>query len=243
MVGDAGHRHPAQGLAGVLAGEGELQQARQQDRVLEEEFVEVAQPVEQHPVGMGRLEFHVVAQHRGEGGRVQQGMVVPAGQISIRARLDRRLRGQVRRRRGLSGVGGRGRSVLAAAAPGPGAGIGQQGLLVELVPARRCRLGGTPEGLRPKQVPLQARIVRERQLLLDIPGHGPVAWSLMIVRGLPGGPTTCESRAEGGAVVAIPRGRMAQAQYQPALLAMQILNTLTVLALVLLNWGMSFFVV
>ena len=102
---------------------------------------------------------------------------------------------------------------------------------------------GTPEGLRPKQVALQARIVRERQLLLDIPGHGPVVWSLSIVRGLPGGPTTCEAGAGGGAVVAVTRGRMANAQSQPALLAMQILNTLTVLALVLLNWGMSFFVV
>ena len=55
VVGDARHRHPAEGLSRVLAGEGELQQAREQDRVLEEEFVEVPQAVEQHPVGMGRL--------------------------------------------------------------------------------------------------------------------------------------------------------------------------------------------
>ena len=83
VVGQARHRHPPQALAGILARQGQLQQARQQDRVLKEALKEVPQPVEQHPLWLGRLELHVVAQHRGQGGRIHQAVVVPAGQIRI----------------------------------------------------------------------------------------------------------------------------------------------------------------
>ena len=194
VVGDARHRHPAQGLAGVLAGEGELEQAREQDRVLEEELVEVAEAVKQHPVRMGRLQLHVVPQHRGECRRVHQGMVVPAGQVAIGLRA-----GVAGRRRGATGVanarhtgllavalragGGHGRWPLPAGA-GPGAGIGQQGLVVRGVPIGRrlrCQHGGL--GRAPEQVPLQGRIVSERELLLDFPGHGSAVRSVPIVRG------------------------------------------------------------
>ena len=83
VVGQARHRHPPHAFAGILAGEGQLQQARQQDRVLKEALKEVPQPVEQHPLWLGRLELHVMAQHRGQGGRIHQAVVVPAGQIRI----------------------------------------------------------------------------------------------------------------------------------------------------------------
>ena len=83
VVGQARHRHPPQALAGILARQGQLQQARQQDRVLKEALKEVPQPVEQHPLWLGRLELHVVAQHRGQGGRIHQAVVVPAGQIRV----------------------------------------------------------------------------------------------------------------------------------------------------------------
>ena len=83
VVGDARHRHPADALAALLAGERELQQPREQQGVFEEELVEVAEAVEQNPLRMGRLELHVVAQHRAEGGRVHQAVVVPAGQVGV----------------------------------------------------------------------------------------------------------------------------------------------------------------
>ena len=83
MVGDARHRHPPDRLAGLLAGEGELQQAREQQGVFKEELVEVAEAVEQHPLGMSRLELHVVAQHRRQGSGVHQAVVVPAGQVGV----------------------------------------------------------------------------------------------------------------------------------------------------------------
>ena len=83
VVGDARHRHPADALAALLAGEGELQQAREQQGIFEEELVEVAEAVEQHALRMGRLELHVVTQHRAEGGRVHQAVVVPAGQVGL----------------------------------------------------------------------------------------------------------------------------------------------------------------
>jgi len=85
-VGDARHRHPPDGLAGVFAGEGELQQPRELDRVLKEAFKEVPQAVEQHPLRVGRLEFHVVAQHRGELLRVHQAVVVPGGLVGVARR-------------------------------------------------------------------------------------------------------------------------------------------------------------
>ena len=83
VVGDARHRHPADALAALLAGEGELQQAREQQGIFEEELVEVAEAVEQHALRMGRFELHVVTQHRAEGGRVHQAVVVPAGQVGV----------------------------------------------------------------------------------------------------------------------------------------------------------------
>ena len=57
MVGDARHRNPADRLAALLAGEGEFQHPREFDRVFEEAFEEVAQAVEQHPLGMGGFEL------------------------------------------------------------------------------------------------------------------------------------------------------------------------------------------
>ena len=83
VVGQARHRHPPHAFAGILACQGQLQQARQQDRVLKEALKEVPQPVEQHPLWLGRLELYVMAQHRGQGRRIHQAVVVPAGQVRV----------------------------------------------------------------------------------------------------------------------------------------------------------------
>ena len=81
VVGNACHRHPAHGLAGFLAGEGELEEPGEGNGVFKKAFKKVAQAIEQDPLGMGGLELHVVAQHRRELLRVHQAVVVPGGQI------------------------------------------------------------------------------------------------------------------------------------------------------------------
>ena len=142
MVGNARHRHPADRLAGLLAGEGELQQARQQDRVFEEELEEIAEAVEQHPLRMGRLELDVVAQHRRQGGRIDQAVVVPAGQVGIQLAPLRPWRVGGSRSSGvacdcvvgfsrLAGVSGGNVGGVALARPRPGGGIGAQPLVIE----------------------------------------------------------------------------------------------------------------
>ena len=85
MVGDARHRHSPDSFAALLAGEGELQQAREGDGVFKEALEEVAEAVEQHPVGMGGLELHVVTQHRRQLLWCHQAVVVPGGQVGVGA--------------------------------------------------------------------------------------------------------------------------------------------------------------
>ena len=139
VVGDAGHGHTANRFAGFFAGEGQLQQTGELDRVLKEALEEVAQAVEQHPLGMGRLELHVVAQHRGELLRVHQAVVVPGGKIAV----DRSGCGV--RSRFVSGVDVCGRglgSCLVAPLARPPFGVGDQ--LFRSIPVS-CGLRG---GLR-----------------------------------------------------------------------------------------------
>ena len=76
VVGNARHRHPADGFAALLSGEGEFQHSGEFDGVLEEAFEEVAQ-AKQHPFGMGGLELNVVAQHRRQLQRIQLAVVGP----------------------------------------------------------------------------------------------------------------------------------------------------------------------
>ena len=83
VMGDARHGHASDRLAALLAGEGELQQARELDGVFKEALKKVAQAVEQHPLGMGGFELHVVAQHRRELFRFHQAVVVPGGQVGV----------------------------------------------------------------------------------------------------------------------------------------------------------------
>ena len=176
VVGNARHRHPAHGLAGFFAGEGELEEPGEGNGVFKEAFEKVAQAIEQHPLGMGGLELHVVAQHRGELLRVHQAVVVPGGQIG-------------------AGVlaGPRGWLALAwlARCPGlslsgPAAGIGGQFGSVEgcFIKARAIEIAQGPErgasgfglgwGLGfgrfrlAKQTPLQGQL----RLLLGWRGHG-----------------------------------------------------------------------
>ncbi len=85
MVGNARHRHSPDSLAALLAGEGELQQAREGDGVFKEALEEVAEAVEQHPIGMGGLELHVVTQHRRQLLWCHQAVVVPGGQVGVGA--------------------------------------------------------------------------------------------------------------------------------------------------------------
>ncbi len=107
VVGDAGHRHPADRPAALLAGEGELQQARGGEGVLEEALEEVAQAVEQQAFGVGCLELHVVAQHRRELLGVHQAVVVPGGQVGVSLpwALGRRRSRVFGRRLGWAGMG------------------------------------------------------------------------------------------------------------------------------------------
>jgi len=115
VVRDAGHRHAADPLARLLAGEGQLQQAREQQGVLEKELKEIPQAVEQHPIGVGRLERYVVAQHRRQGRRIQQAVVVPTGQFGS-----------------IGGAGFRwARLGPDLALTGPGGSLGDQGCVVE----------------------------------------------------------------------------------------------------------------
>ena len=47
-------------------------------QTFEEALKEVAEPIQQHPFGMGSFEFDVVPQHRSERHRIHQAVVVPA---------------------------------------------------------------------------------------------------------------------------------------------------------------------
>ena len=145
VVGDPRHRHPADRLAGLLAREGELQQSRGGDGVLEEALEEVAQPVEQQPLGVGGLELHVVAQHRRERQGLHQAVVVPGGQVGVGV--------------GVAGAGVRGLWRFGARpVPWPGR---AGGLLC------RCRAGTA------KQVALDLQAGDQRKLLVGFRGHGP----------------------------------------------------------------------
>ena len=115
VVGDARHRHPADRLAPLLAGQGELEQPRHQDRVFKEAFKKVAQPVQQHPVGVGALELHVVAQHRRQLRGLHQVVVVPGRQVVVWAGVAV----------GFGNRWARGRRWLPG--PGPGVGVRHQG--------------------------------------------------------------------------------------------------------------------
>ena len=83
VMRDACHRHPANAFAALFAGERQLQQSGQFNRIFEEAFEEIAQAIEQHPFGMARLELHVVAQHRCELCRVHQAVVAPGGEVIV----------------------------------------------------------------------------------------------------------------------------------------------------------------
>ena len=83
VMRDARHRHPADGFAALFAGERQLQQPGQFNRIFEEAFEEIAQAIKQHPFGMARLELHVVAQHRCELCRVHQAVVGPGRFIAL----------------------------------------------------------------------------------------------------------------------------------------------------------------
>ena len=52
-------------------------------KVFKEALKEIPQPVEQHPFGMGGLELHVVAEHRGELLGVHLAVVGPGGLIVV----------------------------------------------------------------------------------------------------------------------------------------------------------------
>ena len=84
VVGNAGHRYATHRFAGLFAGEGEFKHAREGDGIFEEALKEIAQPVEQHPLGMGGLEFHVVAQHRGELLGIHLAVMSPGWLIAVR---------------------------------------------------------------------------------------------------------------------------------------------------------------
>ena len=53
------------------------------DGVFEKALEEIAEPVQQHPLGMGSFEFHVVAEHRGELLRGDLAVVRPRRQIVV----------------------------------------------------------------------------------------------------------------------------------------------------------------
>ena len=52
---DACHRHPANAFAALFAGERQLQQSGQFNRIFEKAFEEIAEAIEQHPFGMAAL--------------------------------------------------------------------------------------------------------------------------------------------------------------------------------------------
>jgi len=290
VVGDARHRYPTERLAGLLAGEGELQQAGEADGVLEEALEEVAQAVEQHPLGMGALEFHVVAQHRRELLGLHQAVVMPARQVAGLADLafgwsGGRFRGGSGAFTGggaAAGIGGArvppGASA-AAARPGPGIGFQIVGVKVARLRlgVRPARFPGEPCGLdsrsgtsgavrrcrlpeRPaEQIALQAQLRHERELLLGFRGHGRSGAGGTDRRGAgppfpgprpgarsrprPAPPTTCEGtpgrpRGEPIRRVRIPKLTGWRRRRSPCHRSMQILNTLTVLALVVLSFAL-----
>ena len=118
MVGNAGHGHPADRLAAFLAGEGELQHPGEFHRVFKEALEEIAEAVEQHPLGMLGLELHVVAQHWREPLRVHLAVVGPGRRIAGVVVCS----GALRSGDGVVGVG----FFALLALAGPGGGIGAE---------------------------------------------------------------------------------------------------------------------
>ena len=76
-MGNARHRHAPDGFAGVFAREGEFQLPRQGDGVFKKAFKKIAQPVQQHPLGVRHFQLHVMAEHGGELLRLQLAVVGP----------------------------------------------------------------------------------------------------------------------------------------------------------------------
>ncbi|CAI8155115.1 MAG: Uncharacterised protein [Synechococcus sp. CC9902] len=164
MVGNARHRHPTNGFPALLAGERELQHPRQLHGVFEEAFEEIAESVQQHPFGMGRLEFHVVAQHRrelqrihlavmGPGGGIVFGSTVVGSTVIARAVFKGGFFG------GVLGFSGGGARVGIASRPRPGGCISPQFGIAQL--ASGCfRFSLDPRGFRlPEQAPLQGIVL------------------------------------------------------------------------------------
>ena len=179
VVGNARHRHPADGLAGFLAGQGELEEPGEGNGVFKEAFEKVAQAIEQYPLGMGGLELHVVAQHRRELLRVHQAVVVPGGQIGAGV-LACCCAGWVLVCRWAGPRGGLALAWLVCCPglplPWPAAGIGGQGCFIEI--AQGLERGGSGFGLGwglelgrfrlAKQTSLEGQL----RLLLGWRGHG-----------------------------------------------------------------------
>ena len=65
-MGNAGHRHAPDCFAGVFSREREFQLPRQGDRIFKKAFKKVAQPIQQHPLGVRHFQLHVMAQYGGE---------------------------------------------------------------------------------------------------------------------------------------------------------------------------------
>ena len=170
VVGNARHRHPAHGLAGFLAGQGELEEPGEGNGVFKKAFKKVAQAIEQHPLGMGGLELHVVAQHRRELLRVHQAVVVPGGQIGVGvlACCLVALRGGLARAWLVRCPG--------LPLPGPAAGIGGQCCFIEIAqgPERGASGFGLGWGLGLGRFRLakQTSLEGQLRLLLGWRGHG-----------------------------------------------------------------------
>ena len=79
VMGNARHWHPPDRFAPFFSRQGQFQQPREGNRVLEKALEEVTEPVEQDPLGMLRFQFDVVAQHRCELLPVHKAVVVPGG--------------------------------------------------------------------------------------------------------------------------------------------------------------------
>ena len=140
VVGNAGHGHAADGLAPLFAGEGELQHPGEGDGIFKEALEEIAEPIEQHPLGMGGFELHVVAQHRGELLRIHLAVVGPGRFIGVAAGV------RVRFRIGRAGFG-------CLALPGARGRIGAQGGVAEVVLSGVHRPGGSGGSGSPNRLP------------------------------------------------------------------------------------------
>jgi photosystem II PsbZ protein len=150
---------------------------------------------------------------------------------SFRVGVDRVCRGNE-----IRCLGAAARCVFLAGASGswPGVGVGGEGFLVQcprLPPLHRWRASS-------EQIALQGQVRHQRKLLFGFRGHGGEGAGGLIVGAAPS-PTTCEGKAVSapGAFSARVRIRLLPdlASRDPT---MQILNTLTVLALVVLSFAL-----